>query len=247
MFFQELRKTEIDLAHLEHNSAAYLNKYRKEVAPKTTLRRLTTLRKFGQVFGMEILKAYNPPTPGVQKPHPLPGGRADLERLLAVANVEWQQILIALTGLCGLRISEARTLPPEAVDLHRRSLKFMGKGDRVREVMCSARAWDIIRVPAMEAMLEDKPSIINCSDKTARYTITMLGRKAGIARPISSHDLRATFATEAYRKSKDIRAVQELLGHANVQQTMVYVLSTDEDQRNAASFADDDYDPDEDL
>lgn len=240
MFLDEYKRTDIDLTHLEYNAAVWLNTHKTDLAAKTTLRRLTTMRNVGLAFGMEILSTYKPPVAGEQRPHPLPGGRADLEKLLSATTLEWQRTLVALTGFCGLRISEARTIGPDNFIWHKRALKFMGKGHKVREIMCSDRAWGILNYPALEAKIEGYPTLITCSDRTARYTITNLGKKAGIERPISSHDLRATFATEAYRKSRDPRAVQILLGHSTLAQTQLYILSTEEEQRNAASFADDD-------
>lgn len=237
MFLTELDRAEIDLTHLDHNAAVWLNRYRKVIAPKTTQRRLTSMRNFGLAFGMEVLKKYKPPTAIQGKPHPLPGGVSDLEKLFQVARVEEHKYIIALTGLCGLRISEARMIGPQHFNFRYRKLRFIGKGGREREVPLTNRAWNILGVPAMEAAIEGKPQLISCSDKTARATITTLGKRAGISRPISSHDLRATFATEAYRRSKDIRAVQELLGHSSVTQTQLYIDVDFDTLLDAASFA----------
>lgn len=239
MFLTELSRPEIDLGHLDHNAAVWLNRYRKIIAPKTTLRRLTSMRNFGLAFGMEVLKNYKPPKAMQQKPHPLPGGLADLEKLLAVARVDEHKYIVALTGLCGLRIAEARMIGPQHFDFRYRKLRFIGKGGREREVPLTNRAWSILGMPAMEAAIEGKVQLITCSDKAARSTITTLGKRAGISRPISSHDLRATFATETYRRSKDIRAVQLLLGHGSVAQTQLYIEVNDDELRDAASFAED--------
>lgn len=242
MFLLEYKRSDIDLANFEYNAAIWLNNHKGELAAKTTLRRLTTMRNVGLAFGMDILESYKPPVAGEQRPHPLPGGRADLEKLLSVTTLEWQRTLVALTGFCGLRVSEARAIGPDHFIWSKKALKFMGKGHKEREVVCSDRAWKILNYPALEAKIEGYPTLITCSDRTARYTITNLGKRAGIERAISSHDLRATFATEAYRKTRDIRAVQILLGHSTVAQTQLYILSTAEEQRDAASFADDPFD-----
>ena len=59
-------------------------------------------------------------------------------------------------------------------------------------------------------------------DRSARALITRLGERAGLRRAIASHDLRATFATEVYNRTRDMRLVQELLGHSRLSTTQKY-------------------------
>jgi len=52
--------------------------------------------------------------------------------------------------------------------------------------------------------------------------IKVAAHKAGIVRPVGCHTLRHSFATHLLESGSDIRTVQELLGHANVETTMIY-------------------------
>lgn len=240
MFFMETAITEINLDDLEYEAAMWLNKYRRIVAPKTTCRRLTSLRKFGKVFGVEILNEYNTPTPAKGIPHPLPGGPEDLRRILTVTSNDDQRVLVVLLGLCGLRVSEARNIGPSNFNLSSvpRTLTVFGKGDKQRTIPITDTAWEILCAAVTKAWIERRSTLLTYSDRGARELITTLGRRANISRSISSHDLRATFGTAAYDKTKDLRAVQELLGHAQVTQTELYTGVRITEMARAADFFD---------
>lgn len=237
MLYAEMDLPEVELDDLDNVASEWLNIYRREIAAKTTQRRLTSMRCLANALGIEILREYSAPTPALPNPHPLPGGLADLEKLVDQCNNEQQAALIALTGFCGLRISEARDTNGFHFDLHAMEINVkMGKGAQDRDVPVSDRAWELLALPVATSRL-DGTSMIDMSDRSARAFITLIGRRAGITRAISSHDLRATFATEAYRNSLDIRAVQKLLGHRNVTQTEAYVDVSKVSMRVAANFA----------
>lgn len=236
-FARDMDLTEINLDQLEHEAATWLNRYRRIVAPKTTNRRLTSMRTLGKAYDVVVLKNYHAPTPERPKPHPLPNGREDLTRMLDECNSDMQRILLVLLGMCGLRVGEALSIRPQDIDLKERRIKIWGKGSKVRSVPISDAAWDVMCALVIEAQLDGKPKMLSYADRSARMAITMLGERARIGRPVASHDLRATFATEAYRASNyDIRVVQELLGHASIEQTKVYVDADEASQRNAVNF-----------
>lgn len=239
MFWQEMELTEINLNDLERIAAQWLNKYRHVVGPKTTGRRLTTMRNLGLVYDREILKKYSAPTPARSIPHPLPKGTKDLKRLLDVCNSEEHKLLIAMCGLLGMRVSEARNARSSDFDFAHQIVTIVGKGHKVRKVPISPYAWSLLLPMLVRAHLERDGQLVGMSDRTARALITNLGTRAGIDRPISSHDLRATFGTEAYQHSKDLRAVQELLGHASPQQTQLYTGISQDAMRHSASFMED--------
>lgn len=236
-FARDMGLTEFSLDELEHLAASWLNKYRRIVAPKTTNRRLTSMRTLGKAYEVVILKNYHAPTPDRPKPHPLPNGRQDLSKMLDECSNDSQRMLLVLTGMCGLRIGEALSLRPQDINLKERTIKVWGKGSKIRTVPISDTAWDMVCASVVEAMLDGKAKLLGYADRSARMVITTLAERAGIGRPVASHDLRATFATEAYVASGyDLRVVQELLGHASPDQTQIYVERGDEARRNAVNF-----------
>jgi site-specific recombinase XerD len=209
----------------EDQAMKWLNATRKEAAPKTTGRRLTSLRAFAKWAGWEaVLTDYSTPTPAKPVPHPLPEGIDGVRRMLVIAKYDNERALVALCGLCGLRVSEALSVIPHDFDLESMTLTIRGKGDKTRIVPVSREAWNILAPAVTRAYCgqKDGGSVVDMYDRQARRCVTRLGRKAKLKRHISSHDLRATFATAVYDKTMDIRLVQDLLGHSSVETTQVY-------------------------
>ena len=87
------------------------------------------------------------------------------------------------------------------------------------------------------AMAKPDHRLISYQDRFSRELIKNLGRRAGVRREISSHDLRATFATEALGHcDNNIRVVQELLGHASVNTTEIYTGVRMDQMKKAVNF-----------
>lgn len=237
MFAQDMGLTAIEMDKLEVTAASWLNAHRRIIAPRSTSRRLTSMRTLGQVYDMEILKRYSAPSAPQPKPHPLPQGKADLTKLLDEAKSDQQKALIALLGMCGLRVAEALDLRPQDVDLKKREVKVYGKGSVYRTVEISDAAHEVLFAFVMEAQIERRDKLINYADRSARHVITVLAQRAGIDGRVASHDLRATFGTEVYYNSgKDIRVAQDLLGHKSILTTQIYVATDDTRRRAAVEF-----------
>jgi integrase/recombinase XerD len=221
---------------METAAATFLNERRQTHAAKTVNRYLTTLREFGKFHGMpSFLHNYIPPTPATAEPHPLPDGMDDVYRMIRAATTNQQKALIALCGMCGLRVEEAVNVTPDSIKVRDtgRVLKVRGKGDKVRNVPISTQAWDYMQRAVDSAALQGGPNarVVGVGNRGARAVISRLGRRAGVLRPVSSHDLRATFGTHAYETSKDLRAVQELMGHSSPNTTVTYTRVSEQTKR----------------
>lgn len=243
-FFSEwMHSQPVPLEEMENQVGQWVGAHRREWEPRTLNRKLTSLKSImrwaGMADPMKGFKAERPPRP---IPHPLPNGNQDTLRLIAVAEKVSEKVLVALCGLVGLRISEALNVETDDFNFGARTLRVRGKGYVTRDVPVSPAAWDVIGNHVTWHWIESPGKILDYQDRTARRIISNLGRKAGLLRDISSHDLRATFATEAYRKSLDIHAVAILLGHQNVATTMTYVHSDTARLHAAADFTGEDDD-----
>lgn len=229
------KKYECPMEEFEELGMNWLQANRNRLSPKTTNRRLTSLRSFARWAGWgDPFTDYSPPTPAKGQPHPLPEGIAGVHKLIEVATNEKQKALVALCGLMGLRVAEALSVRGYDFDLERMTLTVRGKGDKERIVPVNEPAWDALVMPvARSIMAGGVEPVVGLKDRFARRVVTELGVKAGLQRHISSHDLRATFATAVYDKSLDQRVVQELLGHSSGQTTEVYIGRTANQMRAA--------------
>ena len=138
----------------------------------------------------------------------------------------------------GTRISEAVGLDVDDVDLADLTVIVTGKGSKQRVLPLGQYA-----AQAVEAYLvRGRPALAVKGRGTARLFLNGLGRplsrqsafgvlrsaaeRAGIARAVSPHTLRHSFATHLIERGADVRVVQELLGHASVTTTQIYTMVT---------------------
>lgn len=235
---QRIRYQEVMLPaeKLDTLSREWLGIQRKMASPRTTRRRITSLRSLATWARIPaVLEGYKSPPPPPAQPHPIPGLLKSLLYLIQIARTGHEEALIGLCGLAGLRVGEARRTRPSHLDLQTMILTVHGKGDKVRYVPVSNAAWSAIMSAFVECV-ETDALLCPFSDRAARAIVTRLGRLAKIPREISSHDLRATYATIIQAKTKDILVLKELLGHASVTTTQVYPQTQMEAMRKAVEF-----------
>lgn len=216
---------------------AWLTESRKFAASRTVLRRAASLNQLAKMFELPIdLSDYRlPPTPP-PAPHPLPGLSSDLDKMIDKADGNEQKALVGLGGLGGLRISETLTILPSDIDPVTKKMKILGKGDKLRYVPISTRLWNIILPLYIANKIANTP-LVQMEDRNARAIITRIAKRCGI-KDVSSHDLRATFATIIYNKTKDARLVQYLLGHTSLNTTQIYLGVDHEGAAEAVEFDD---------
>jgi site-specific recombinase XerD len=201
------------------------------------MRRLASFRAFARWHGYpEVLSEYTAPRVERGNPHPLVEGIDGIRRMLKVAPTKRKQALVAFIGLCGMRVSEARSITPNNIDPLTQTVRIVhGKGSKQRTIPISAEAWQYI-APAMWLADDPNESIVGLSDSAARRAFTRLAEKAGLQGKPSSHDGRATLATGMLNNGGNLRVVQEMLGHADPGTTAIYTQVTMDDMRKAATL-----------
>ena len=221
----------------EELAMSWLNLTRNSLSPKTTARRLTSIKGFAKWAGWgPVLVDYIAPTPGRTIPHPIREGVVGLRAMIDKAKNHEQVALVALGGFVGCRVSESLSLTVSSFDAHDMLVTIRGKGDKTRTVPLSEEAWTFL-IPAFAmAYTKEDQRLISYKDRFARQIVTNLGARAGLSRRIASHDLRATFATVAFDKANNIRVVQELLGHSSVETTQGYTGVGVAQMREAVKF-----------
>jgi len=131
----------------------------------------------------------------------------------------------------GLRLAELVSLNVDGLDLAEGTVTVTGKGNKTRIVPVGRYA-----IEAIQAWLPQR-TLLKTADETAlfigrtgkrltpravQYRLKTWAIKQGIAGNVHPHILRHSFATHVLQSSGDLRAVQEMLGHANISTTQVY-------------------------
>lgn len=215
----------------------------KDLAAKTLNRHWTSLNEFAKFQRIaNTLDQWNGPTPLRANPHPLPEGLAGTRKMLALCNTSQQTALIALMGLAGLRLSEALSVRSSHFRRNPSGegwvLQVTGKGNKQRLVPMSSEAWLNICTARTNSALHDNALLVVLGDRRARAYVGSLAQKA-LGHHASPHDLRATFATHMHlHKHVPLRVIQELLGHASLSTTEVYLGVTMSDMTSAVDWED---------
>ena len=130
----------------------------------------------------------------------------------------------------GLRVSELVSIRRD-VDLTAKEITVRGKGEKVRIVFFSNSAAEAIqsykrkRKDMSPALFAGRGNT-SLTPRSIERIIANRARQAGIAKKVTPHILRHMFATTLLSNGADIRAVQEMLGHANIATTQVYTHIT---------------------
>ena len=214
-------------------------------AKRTIARKLAALRRYFAWFarnaGNNRRKPANP-TVGVRSPNgegrlPRILGPDQLDALLTGSQLEgddepWRlardTAVVELLYGSGLRVSELCTLTLASVDLNASAATVWGKGSKERRVPLSPpcvvaiRSWIEVRDELASDSSVRSALFVNGrgNQLTPRDVRRILDRRA--IDPTHPHALRHTFATHLLDNGADLRAVQELLGHANVATTQRY-------------------------
>ncbi|MHB2025546.1 MAG: tyrosine recombinase [Elusimicrobiota bacterium] len=139
--------------------------------------------------------------------------------------------MIEILYAAGVRVSELLSLKPEDLNLEDGWIKVLGKGSRERLVPIHAAAASLLRqYMALREKTFKNPEpqlfLSRAGKKISRVQfwreLSALGRRAGIEGGLHPHLLRHTFATHLLRGGADLRAVQEMLGHASLSTTQIY-------------------------
>ena len=138
----------------------------------------------------------------------------------------------------GLRVSELCSLPSD-INLNRDELSVRGKGEKIRVVFLSPDAKAAIkkylnkRTDMDDALFvrlnrEDaKNGDLAMDKRSVERTVKYWAIKTGISKKVTPHVIRHCFATDLLSNGADLRSVQMLLGHANINTTQIYTHVTD--------------------
>jgi site-specific recombinase XerD len=170
----------------------------------------------------------------------------ELRRLFeVVAHHPGRQALLMTLYGAGLRISEALELKPADIDSRRMLIHVRGgKGNKDRMVKLSAQLLTALRDawrarPARDPGMWIFPQVGHpdraMESGTAQRIVARAARRAGMAKRVTPHTLRHSYATHLLDAGVDLRTIQLLLGHTNLKTTSLYMHVSQARLRGAAS------------
>ncbi len=231
---------------LEHSSEAdlldYIGQRHASTRATTANRRLTVFKRYFRWALRERLVAADPTLKllSARQPVRVPKvlSEAQVEALLAAPDTQQPQgqrdrAMLELMYASGLRVSELVQLKTVHLGLNEGVLHVTGKGARERLVPFGAEAHSWLQ----QYLAQGRAHILGGRASDALF-VTRLGAamsrqmfwrlvkthaaQAGITAPLSPHTLRHAFATHLLNHGADLRAVQMLLGHADIGTTTIY-------------------------
>lgn len=158
---------------------------------------------------------------------PLAGKEGNLEKALR------DKAILELFFSTGLRVSELCGLDVDSFDLKADEFSVRGKGEKVRLVFLSPAAKIALKnYLAKRGNIDEAALFVNAQGKrltprSVERLIKFYAAKAGISKKVTPHVIRHSFATDLLKNGADLRAVQMLLGHANIATTQVYTHFAD--------------------
>ncbi len=227
---------ELDSEHIRSFAAAG---FRKGISARSLQRRLSAARTFFRYLVREKHVTNNPvasvSAPKAKKRLPANLDADRMARLLELPGkgpiVDRDRAMLELLYSSGLRLAELVGLDGGDIDLAEATVRVTGKGSKERIVPVGRHAlkalgrWLKTRVGMADV---DEPALFvskrgtRISPRAVQARVTYWARRQGIDSNVYPHLFRHSFATHVLESSHDLRAVQELLGHANIATTQVY-------------------------
>ena len=213
--------------------------HRRGLAPRTVQRRLAGARSFFSYLESEGAINRNPAR-GVRAPRPprsLPQ-TLDLDQVTRLLDIPDRdtvacrdRAMLELIYSSGLRLAELAGLDLGGVDMREGLIRVTGKGRKDRILPVGSKAIDALKdwlrrrgelAAAGENALFVGVRGRRISSSSVQARLDYWARHAGLPGRVHPHMLRHSFATHLLESSGDLRAVQELLGHADISTTQVY-------------------------
>lgn len=219
--------------------------HRQGLSGKSLQRWLSSIRSLYKFLCRFDLATTNPavgiPAPKAAKRLPKTLNVDEIDQLLSLREREVSQAesllvirdhaMLELMYACGLRLSELYGLNLQDLDWHRQVLQVTGKGQKQRRLPFGGKAKKAINkwlkqrnliAKKLETALFVSTRGSRLSHSSIQKRLKKVAVKQGLNTNVYPHMLRHSFASHMLESSKDLRAVQELLGHANLSTTQIY-------------------------
>ncbi len=214
-------------------------RHRQGLSGKSLQRRLAALRSFYRFLNREGISTQNPAigvrAPKVKRKLPATLDVDQLGQLLELPGNDpldlRDQAIMELLYSSGLRLAELVSMDLQNLDLQDAMLEVTGKGNKTRRLPVGRKALQAIKqwlkirgelAKAAETALFVSQRGGRLSARSVQSRLALRAREQGTPQHVHPHLLRHSFASHLLESSGDLRAVQELLGHADISTTQIY-------------------------
>ena len=224
----------------------YLEYLNKKINPRSINRHIVSIKNYFKFLEKNNSINYNPleEITGLKTPKKLPRilSEDDVNNLLDIAlNDAYSyrnKAMLELMYSSGLRVSELLNLEVNNIDFNMNLVRVFGKGSKERIVPIDDIATkyldEYINI-YRNTLLRNKESDIlflnSRGDKLSRQgffkILKQIAKEKGIKKELSPHTLRHSFATHLLNHGADLRSIQTMLGHENIETTQIYTHVSD--------------------
>ncbi len=235
----------------------YLNHlYKLDLSPRTTSRKLSSLRSFYNYLLKEniVNSNYFSNIKNPKKPHDLPKyvKEEDIDKIFEIPNTRtWIGMrnitILRMLYSTGVRVSELTNIELSNINLSDRTIKILGKGSKERIVVFGYHTKEVLddylNRGRRQIDIHNSPYLFlnkdggRLSTRYVRKIIDDVIVKASIKNHITPHMLRHTFATGMLNNGADLVSVKELLGHSSLNTTSIYTHVSDDKIREIYNIA----------
>lgn len=238
LYTQHLANTALVQAQASHVSSFIRFMYDRGLKPRSAARAIAAVRGLHRFLILENATSTNP-TATVDAPKwwkPLPNFLTldEVDRLLAIPDGTVpsgirDKAMLEVIYATGLRVSELVGLRMDGLNLEGGFVRCIGKGSKERVIPLGVPAAEAVAVYLRSGRPKVASELVFLSDRGRpltkehfEQTVRKYAAMAGIRKKVTPHVLRHSFATHLLERGADLRAVQMMLGHADISTTEIY-------------------------
>jgi integrase/recombinase XerD len=224
------RPDELNEAQMREYQLYLLND--RKLSPQSVAGRITALRFFFLKVLRRPYRELDLVYPKLPERLPTVLSEEEITMLIESACSSYHRVILTTLYATGMRRSELARLKIQDVDSHRMVIHIrQGKGGRDRDVTLSPRLLEVLRAywkwrkpkvylfPSLLRRRVEQP----IHSKTIWYAVREASRRAGIQKKITPHTLRHSWATHLLERGTDLKTIQVLLGHVDLETTTLYL------------------------
>lgn len=226
-----------------HHLRRFISKgHRQGTSGRSLQRRLSACRTFFNFLAREGECSTNPAAafsaPKSNAGLPVTMDTDQVSQLLSIEGTDWHSVrdraMLELFYSSGLRLSELVGSDVVDISFSDATIKVRGKGSKERilpvgsKAIAALQAWLCVRADVPKGQIEDDNALFlsergrRISARNVQSRVKQWCLRLGITSRVHPHTLRHSFASHLLESSQDLRAVQEMLGHADISTTQIY-------------------------